>query len=51
VRLPVTEDAARDTLLLPMYATMTSIEQEYVVKHLLQALKASRPGAQHSQIA
>jgi perosamine synthetase len=42
LRLPVTESATRDTLLLPMYATMTSIEQEYVVEHFLRALSACR---------
>jgi dTDP-4-amino-4,6-dideoxygalactose transaminase len=51
LRLPVTEDAARDTLLLPMYATMTSIEQEYVVNHFVRALEDCRPRTQHSQIA
>ncbi len=33
-RLPVTETAARDTLLLPIYATMTETEQEYVIDQL-----------------
>jgi dTDP-4-amino-4,6-dideoxygalactose transaminase len=41
VRLPVTEAATRQTLLLPIYATMTSSEQEYVVEHLLAALEVS----------
>jgi dTDP-4-amino-4,6-dideoxygalactose transaminase len=39
VRLPVTENAARQTLLLPIYATMTSVEQEYVVEHLLRIVQ------------
>jgi len=34
VRLPVTETAATHTLLLPVYATMTDSEQEYVIEHL-----------------
>lgn len=38
LRLPVTEAAARRTVLLPIYATMTSIEQEYVIDRLLRAL-------------
>src|SRR6185436_9880730 len=51
LRLPVTQSATRDTLLLPMYATMTSIEQEYVVEHLLRALDACRPSTRQSQTA
>ena len=39
IDLPVTESAARRTLLLPMSANLTSTEQEYVVEHLLTALK------------
>lgn len=42
VRLPVTESATRHTLLLPIYATMTSTEQEYVIEHLLEALQRCR---------
>jgi dTDP-4-amino-4,6-dideoxygalactose transaminase len=42
VRLPVTEAASRQTLLLPIYATMTSAEQEYVVEHLLAAVEVCR---------
>jgi dTDP-4-amino-4,6-dideoxygalactose transaminase len=38
LRLPVTDSATRHTLLLPIYATMTSTEQEYVIEHLLRAL-------------
>jgi dTDP-4-amino-4,6-dideoxygalactose transaminase len=37
-RLPVTEVAARDTFLLPNYATMTESEQEYVIEHLSRVL-------------
>ncbi len=40
VRLPVTETAARDTVLLPIYATMTEEEQEYVVEQLTRALRS-----------
>jgi dTDP-4-amino-4,6-dideoxygalactose transaminase len=39
----VTEAATRHTLLLPIYATMTSTEQDYVIDHLLRALRLSRP--------
>jgi perosamine synthetase len=42
LRLPVTEDAARDTVLLPMYASMTSIEQDYVVEHFVRSLEGCR---------
>jgi len=42
LRLPVTESATCDTLLLPIYATMTSVEQEYVIEHLLRALDLCR---------
>jgi perosamine synthetase len=38
VKLPVTEAAAQSTLLLPIYATMTDVEQEYVIDHLLRTL-------------
>jgi perosamine synthetase len=51
LRLPVTESATRDTLLLPMYATMTSIEQEYVVEHFLRALRVCRLRPRPSQLA
>jgi perosamine synthetase len=40
VKLPVTENAASQTLLLPIYATMTEGEQVYVIKHLLRTLRA-----------
>jgi perosamine synthetase len=49
--LPVTECGTRDTLLLPMYTTMTSVEQEYVVEHFLRALSMCRLSARPSQIA
>jgi perosamine synthetase len=39
VRLPVTESATRQTLLLPLYATMTDTEQQYVLEHLLSSLR------------
>ncbi len=39
VKLPVTENAASQTLLLPIYATMTDDEQEYVIEHLLRTLR------------
>jgi perosamine synthetase len=39
VRLPITETAARHTMLLPIYATMTTSEQEYVVEHLLRIVQ------------
>jgi dTDP-4-amino-4,6-dideoxygalactose transaminase len=38
ITLPVTEAATRETLLLPLYATMTSPEQDAVV----DALRAAR---------
>jgi perosamine synthetase len=38
VKLPVTEAAVQSTLLLPIYATMTDSEQEYVIDHLLKTL-------------
>jgi perosamine synthetase len=38
VTLPVTETAAQQTILLPMYAVMTDVEQEYVIEHLRRAL-------------
>jgi perosamine synthetase len=43
LRLPVTESATRHTVLLPIYASMTDTEQEYVIEHLLRALDARRP--------
>lgn len=38
VSLPVTEQATRQTLLLPLYTTMTTDEQDYVVEALQAAL-------------
>jgi perosamine synthetase len=43
LRLPVTECATRHTVLLPIYASMTDTEQDYVIEHLLRALDARRP--------
>ena len=39
-RLPVTERAARDTMLLPIYSGMTADEQEYVIEQLTRVLRA-----------
>ena len=39
LRLPVTENAAQTTLLLPMYATMSEAEQAYVIRHLREILR------------
>lgn len=39
VSLPVTEQATRDTILLPIYAQMTEEEQETVIRTLRQILK------------
>jgi perosamine synthetase len=39
VNLPVTELAAQRTMLLPIYATMTMSEQDYVIGHLRRILK------------
>lgn len=36
--LPVTEAAARETLLLPIYTGMTEVERDYVIDHLPRAL-------------
>jgi perosamine synthetase len=38
VQLPVTESATIHTVLLPIYATMTTDEQEYVIEHVLRAV-------------
>jgi dTDP-4-amino-4,6-dideoxygalactose transaminase len=40
VKLPITETAAHSTLLLPIYTTMTEIEQAYVIEHLGRILRA-----------
>lgn len=39
VNLPVTERASRNSIILPMYATMTDAEQAYVLERLLPLLK------------
>jgi len=41
ISLPVTEEAARSTVLLPLYPTMSEEEQGYVVKALLEELGPS----------
>jgi perosamine synthetase len=38
-RLSVTENAALNTILLPIYATMTETEQAYVIEHICQVLR------------
>jgi perosamine synthetase len=38
VSLPVTEEATRTTLLIPLYATMTDEEQTYVIEALREEL-------------
>jgi len=38
ISLPVTEQATRQTLLLPIYTTMTNQEQDYVIDALREAL-------------
>lgn len=40
-RLPVTEEAARQTLALPLYASMTEADQDYVVEILKGLLAAN----------
>jgi len=42
VDLPVTEDAARTTLFLPIYPGMTEAQQDYVVASLKAVLAAMR---------
>ncbi len=39
VKLPVTERATQNTLLLPIYATMTDTELAYVIEHLDKVLR------------
>jgi dTDP-4-amino-4,6-dideoxygalactose transaminase len=34
IDLPVTEEATRQTMLLPLYATMTEVEQDIVIAAL-----------------
>jgi dTDP-4-amino-4,6-dideoxygalactose transaminase len=41
VSLPITETATKDTLLLPIYTTMTELEQEYVIDNMLQILNGN----------
>lgn len=36
--LPVTERVTKNSLILPMYATMTDVEQGYVLENLLPLL-------------
>jgi perosamine synthetase len=42
LRLPATESATRHSLLLPIYAMMTDLEQEYVIENLLGSLRSCR---------
>jgi perosamine synthetase len=39
-RLPVTEAATRETLLLPIFASLTEAEQDHVIEHLIEGLGA-----------
>lgn len=39
LKLPHTEKATRETITLPLYPQMTKTEQEYVIDHLLTALR------------
>jgi dTDP-4-amino-4,6-dideoxygalactose transaminase len=39
VSLPVTEEVARTTMLIPLYATMTEDEQTYVIDALREELE------------
>jgi dTDP-4-amino-4,6-dideoxygalactose transaminase len=41
VSLPITETATKDTLLLPIYTTMTGLEQEYVIDNMLRILNGN----------
>jgi dTDP-4-amino-4,6-dideoxygalactose transaminase len=38
ISLPRTEHAHRTTILIPIYPSMTQEEQEYVIKHLREAI-------------
>ena len=40
VALPVTEEAVKNTLLLPIFTSMTRSEQEYVIDNLLRILRS-----------
>jgi dTDP-4-amino-4,6-dideoxygalactose transaminase len=42
VSLPVTEEATRTTMLIPLYATMTHEEQTYVIDALREELAVKR---------
>jgi len=39
LRLPETEKAARETLILPLFPQMTDKEQDYVIGKLLTMIK------------
>ena len=41
VSLPITEQKARSTMLIPLFATMTDDEQSYVIESLREELGAS----------
>ncbi len=38
VSLPITEEKARSTMLIPLFATMTDDEQTYVIESLREEL-------------
>ncbi|MBI4058782.1 DegT/DnrJ/EryC1/StrS family aminotransferase [Candidatus Microgenomates bacterium] len=38
--LPVTEKATKETMILPLYFQMTKLEQDYVIKQILQHVKS-----------
>ena len=42
VSLPVTEEATRTTMLIPLYATMTDEEQSWVITSLREELGSKR---------
>ena len=41
VSLPITEQKARSTMLIPLFATMTDDEQSYVIESLREELRAA----------
>ena len=41
VSLPITEEKARSTMLIPLFATMTDDEQSYVIESLREELRAA----------
>jgi dTDP-4-amino-4,6-dideoxygalactose transaminase len=41
VSLPITEDAARTTMLIPLFAGLTDDEQTYVIEALREELGAA----------